>query len=121
MERRTPTITITGTVITIIITGTTDITGITVTGITVTGTIDIGDIITGVIGNTDGYKRAPPMSAAWSVQVLAACFIVTDSAGRAPHRYRPPLVADVAYWPFQQNEWVVIICPLQIRPRSCGV
>jgi hypothetical protein len=43
-ERRTPTITITGTVITIIITGTTDI-----TGITVTGTIDIGDIITGVI------------------------------------------------------------------------
>ena len=44
MERRTPTITITGTVITIIITGTTDI-----TGITVTGTIDIGDIITGVI------------------------------------------------------------------------
>ncbi len=51
------------------------------------------------------------MSAAWSVQELEACFIVTDSAGRTPHRYRPPLVADVAYWPKADIE----IAPRNVR------
>ena len=71
MERRTPTITITGTVITIIITGTTDI-----TGITVIGTIDIGDIITGVIDKilmaTNERCRCPPpgLSRNWKPALL---------------------------------------------------